>query len=229
MIYALLALLFLALMFGPQMWVRRVIADHSDERPDFPGTGGELARHLLDEAGLDNVPVEVLPDGAGDHYDPKAKAVRLSAANHDGKSVTAVAIATHEVSHAMQDADGYKPLALRTRLAGAAQKVQGIGSVLLIAAPVVMAITRKPSILLLELGAGLAILATGVVVHLVTLPVEMNASFSRALPILKNGEYLKKDDLPGAKKVLGAAAFTYVAAAMVSLLDVMRWLRLLRF
>ncbi len=229
MIYALIAATFLALMFSPQLWVRHVIADHSDDRPDFPGTGGELARHLLDEADLEHVKVEVLPAGSGDHYDPSTKAVRLSPANHDGKSITAVAIAAHEVSHAMQDADGYKPLALRTRLAVLAQKIQGIGSVLLIAAPIVMAITRKPSILLLELGAGLAILATGVVVHLVTLPVEMDASFSRALPMLKHGEYLKSKDLPGAKKVLRAAAFTYVAAAMVSLLDVMRWLRLLRF
>ncbi len=227
MIYALVAILFLALMFGPQMWVRRVIADHSDERPDFPGTGGELARHLLDEAGLEHVTVEALPNG-GDHYDPGAKAVRLSTSNHDGRSITAVAIAAHEVSHAMQDADGYRPLALRTRLAEKVQKIQGIGSILLIAAPVVMAVTRKPSILTLELGAGLAILATGVVVHLITLPVEIDASFSRALPILKHGSYLKNEDLPGAKNVLRAAAFTYVAAAMVSLLDVMRWLRMLR-
>lgn len=229
MIYAFIALFFLALMFGPQLWVRHVIADYSDERPDFPGTGEELARHLLDEAGLDHVAVEALPAGGGDHYDAQAKAVRLSPANHDGKSITAVAIAAHEVSHALQDAAGYKPLAWRTRLAGIAQKMQGIGSILLIAAPIVMVISRKPTILLLELGAGLAILATGVMVHLITLPVELDASFSRALPILKQGEYLSKDDLPGAKKVLRAAAFTYVAAAMASLLDVVRWLRLLRF
>ncbi len=229
MIYAVIAVVFLALMFAPQMWVRHVIAEHSHDRPDFPGTGGELARHLLDEAGLDHVPVEALPSEGGDHYDPGAKAVRLSPSHHDGKSVTAVAIAAHEVGHAMQDADGYRPLMLRTRMATTAQKIQGIGSVLLIGAPIVMAITRKPSIMLLELGAGLAIMATGIVVHLITLPVEFDASFSRALPILKQGGYLKQDDLPGAKKVLRAAALTYVAAAMVSLLDVMRWLRLLRF
>ncbi len=229
MIYALIAVVFMALMFGPQMWVRYVIAEHADDRPDFPGTGGELARHLLDEAGLDQVPVEVLPADGGDHYDPVAKAVRLSPSNHDGRSVTAVAIAAHEVGHAKQDAEGYKPLALRTRMATAAQRIQGVGSLLLIAAPVVMAITRKPSILLIEIGAGLTIMATGVLVHLITLPVEYDASFTRALPILKQGEYLAKDDLPGAKMVLRAAALTYVAAAMVSLLDVMRWLRLLRF
>lgn len=123
MIYALLAVVFLALMFGPQMWVRYVIAEHADDRPDFPGTGGELARHLLDEAGLDQVPVEVLPGDGGDHYDPQAKAVRLSPSHHDGKSITAVAIAAHEVGHAMQDGEGYRPLALRTRMATAAQKI----------------------------------------------------------------------------------------------------------
>ncbi len=229
MIYAVIAVVFVALMFGPQLWVRRVIAEHSDERPDFPGTGGELARHLLDEAGLDHVAVEVLPADGGDHYDPGAKTIRLSPSHHNGRSITAVAIAAHEVGHALQDADGYRPLALRTRLATAAQKFQGIGSILLIGAPIVMAITRKPSILMLELGAGLAILATGVMVHLITLPVEIDASFSRALPILQHGGYLNKDDLPAAKNVLRAAALTYIAAAMVSLLDVMRWLRLLRF
>ena len=110
-----------------------------------------------------------------------------------------------------------------------AQKIQGVGSVLLVAAPLVVMLTRKPQLMLLEIGAGLAIMATGIVVHLVTLPVEFDASFSRALPILKNGGYLKHADLPAARKVLRAAALTYVAAALVSLLDVMRWLRLLRF
>jgi Zn-dependent membrane protease YugP len=229
MFYILAALLFLGLLFLPRMWVRNAIASHAGERPDFPGTGGELARHLLDDAGLEHVTVEALPVEGGDHYDPVAKAVRLSPSSHNGKSVSAVAIAAHEVGHALQDGEGYKPLALRTRMAGAAQKIQAIGSVLLIGAPIVMIITRKPSILLLELGAGLAIMATGIVVHLITLPVEFDASFKRALPILKNGQYLHPDDLPGARKVLRAAAFTYVAAAMVSLLDIMRWLRILRF
>lgn len=229
MIYVVALLLFLALLYGPQWWVRHVIASHAADRPDFPGTGGELARHLLDQAGLEQVPVEMLPADGGDHYDPVGKVVRLSPSNHDGRSVSAVAIATHEVGHALQDASGYQPLNLRTRLAGAAQKIQAVGSVLLVAAPLVAILTRKPQLMLLEIGAGLAIMATGIVVHLVTLPVEFDASFSRALPILKNGGYLKKADLPGARKVLQAAALTYVAAALVSLLDVMRWLRLLRF
>lgn len=229
MVYLIFGLMFLALMFLPQMWVRQMIASQAAHRDDLPGTGGELARHLLDQAGLEDVPVEKLPVEGGDHYDPMAKAVRLSPSHHDGKSVSAVAVAAHEVGHALQDAEGYAPLRLRTRLAVVAQKVQALGSVLLIGAPVVMAITQKPSIMMLELGAGLAIMATGIVVHLITLPVEFDASFKRALPILRLGEYLHPDDMPGAQKVLRAAAFTYVAGAMVSLLNVMRWLRILRF
>ena len=115
MIYVVALLLFLALLYGPQWWVRHVIASHAKDRPDFPGTGGELARHLLDQAGLEHIPVETLPADGGDHYDPIAKVVRLGPSNHDGRSVSAVAIAAHEVGHALQDASGYRPLSLRTR------------------------------------------------------------------------------------------------------------------
>jgi Zn-dependent membrane protease YugP len=227
MLYALAAIAFVALLLGPQLWVKAVIARHAGDRPDFPGTGGELARHLLDRAGLEAVGVEVT--NLGDHYSPMDKTVRLSQAHHDGRSLTAVAIAAHEVSHALQDADGYRPLRLRTRLAGLTHRIEQIGSVLLIAAPVVGLISRAPQIMLLEIGAGLAILASTIVIHAVTLPVEFDASFDRALPILEHGEYLADHDLPAARSVLKAAAFTYVAAAFVSLLDVARWLRVLRF
>src|SRR5258708_34699193 len=87
-------------VFGPQWWIRRVLARHGVERLDLPGTGGELARHLLDEAGLRHVKVELTGDG--DHYDPEAGAVRLLPQHHDGRSVAAVAVAAHEVSHAIQ-------------------------------------------------------------------------------------------------------------------------------
>ena len=112
--YALLGLLFLALVFLPQLWVRQVMTRHALERPDFPGTGGELARHLLDEAGLHDVRVDLTD--AGDHYDPEARAVRLTAGNHQGRSVTAVAVAAHEVSHALQHARGERMFDWRGRL-----------------------------------------------------------------------------------------------------------------
>ncbi|MDP4593361.1 MAG: zinc metallopeptidase, partial [Beijerinckiaceae bacterium] len=91
------ALAFLALIFGPQVWVQRTMREHAGERPDLPGTGAELARHLLDEAGLESVRVEMTEEG--DHYDPQDKAVRLTDGNFHGRSVTAAAVAAHEVSH----------------------------------------------------------------------------------------------------------------------------------
>ena len=109
------ALLVLAVVFGPQLWIRRVLAQHGGERPDFPGTGAELARHLLDEAGLQAVPVE--ETDKGDHYDPQTRTVRLLPQHHDGRSVAAVAIAAHEVSHAVQHARGEPSFARRIALA----------------------------------------------------------------------------------------------------------------
>src|ERR1700741_3193389 len=97
-------LILLAVVFGPQWWVRHVLARHGADRPDLPGTGAELARHLLDEAGLQTVAVEVTD--RGDHYDPEARAVRLLPQHHDGRSIAAVAVAGHEVSHAGQHARG---------------------------------------------------------------------------------------------------------------------------
>ncbi|MEM1198285.1 MAG: zinc metallopeptidase [Pseudomonadota bacterium] len=227
MIYAILGILVVAIVFLPSMWVKRVMEQHNHDRPDFPGTGGELASHLLAEAGLENVTVEISQEG--DHYDPSDKAVRLSQANHDGRSLTAVAVATHEVAHALQDAHGYAPLKLRTRMAGAVHVIQRVGSMVLLATPFIAVLTRMPSIIILEVVAGLALLATSALAHAVTLPVEFDASFKRALPILEKGRFIPKEDLPAARKILKAAAFTYVAAALMSLLDIARWLRILRF
>ncbi|MCA3574796.1 MAG: zinc metallopeptidase [Aestuariivirga sp.] len=219
------AALFMALVFGPQLWVSATMRRHGAERADFPGTGGELARHLLDEAGLQHVKVERI--AAGDHYAPDEKAVRLSAANFDGRSVTAVAVAAHEVGHALQHAEGYGPLMLRQKLAGLAININRLGAVLLMATPVVFALTRSPVVLLGQTAAAFVIMFATVVIHAVTLPTEFNASFRRALPVLER--YIPADDMPAARSVLKAAALTYVAAALVTLLDITRWLRILRF
>src|SRR4249920_2242130 len=104
-------ILLLVVVYGPQFWIRHVLKRHGAERPDLPGTGAELARHLLDEANLPSVMVE--PTDKGDHYDPEAQAVRLSPAHHDGRSIAAVAVAAHEVSHAVQHARGEPAFARR--------------------------------------------------------------------------------------------------------------------
>jgi hypothetical protein len=224
---AIAGLLFLALLFGPQLWVRRVIARHGADRADLPGTGAELARHLLDEADLRGVPVELTGDG--DHYDPEARAVRLTPPHYDGRSVAAAAVAAHEVSHAVQHARGEPAFARRLRLVKQLSWVERLASVILMATPLVFLLVKSPALAILQIGAGLALLAIRVAVHVTTLPVEFDASFSKALPVLTRGRYLSAGDFPAARHVLTAAAFTYVAAALAALIDVVRWARLLRF
>ncbi len=216
----------LAAVFGPGLWARWVMARHADPRPDFPGTGAELARHLLDVGGLAEIRVEVTSEG--DHYSPDDKAVRLTPEHHDGTSLTAVAVAAHEVGHAFQDRDGYGPLATRTRLVKALHPIQRAGAAIAMIGPVLGAATFSPVIALIALGAGVLTMASSVVVHLVTLPVELDASFARALPVLDRGGYIPKRDLAAARGILRACALTYVAGALASLLNLWRWIRFLR-
>jgi uncharacterized protein len=216
----------LSLAVLPQMWVRKVISRHAAERADFPGTGGEFARHLLDEMKLGHVKVEETK--LGDHYDPDDKAIRLLPEHFNGRSLSAVVIAAHEAGHAMQDATAYAPLQARTRLAKQAIKMEKVGAVIMLVAPLMMLLAKSPHVMIIEVFMGMMILAMSIVMHAVTLPVEFDASFRRALPVLRAGRYIGDRDMSAAREILRAAAFTYVAAAAMSLLDVMRWLRVLR-
>jgi Zn-dependent membrane protease YugP len=190
------------------------------------GTGAELARHLLDRFNLPDVGVEETQ--AGDHYDPQARRVRLSAANYRGHSLTAITVAAHEVGHAIQHARGEVLFDYRQRLVRAAMTGERIGGLLLLAAPIVLVITRVPQAGLLVLLIAVGSMAVGTLVHLVTLPVELDASFNKALPILREGDYLHDGDLPHARRILKAAALTYVAGSLASLLNLGRWLMVLR-
>jgi hypothetical protein len=225
---ALFVLLILAfgLALLPSLWVKGVLRRHAVDRADFPGTGAEFARHVLDEMKLAAVKVEETT--LGDHYDPEAKVVRLSPDHYNGRSLSAVVVAAHEVGHAMQDATGYGPLVHRTRLAKQAQSIERFGAVVMLAAPFVLLLVKSPHVIVLELFLGMLIMGSTIVMHAVTLPVEFDASFRRALPLLKAGRYVGDRDMAAARQILRAAAFTYVAAAAMSLLDVMRWIRVLR-
>lgn len=216
----------LALAFLPQMWVRKVLAAHAQPRTDLPGTGAELARNLLDRMGLAHVKVEETT--LGDHYDPESKTVRLMKDNFANRSLSAVVIAAHEVGHAMQDATGYGPLAARQKLARQAIHVEKVGAALMLATPLLFIFVKSPIAMLLEVAAGLFIMSFGILIHAVTLPVEIDASFRRAMPLLDAAKVLPAADRPAVRQILQAAALTYVAAAAMSLLDVARWLRVLR-
>ena len=226
MLVAIAVALLLAAVVLPQFWVRHTISRHSDDRPDLPGTGGELARHLLNRYDLPNVGVEITE--TGDHYDPEAKMVRLLPQHHDGRSLAAVAIAAHEVSHALQDAGNERMLALRQRLARLVMVTDRMAGIVFLAAPILGALLRAPAAIFGLVAIGVALLSVRVVVNLVTLPVELDASFGKALPILKDGDYLHENDLAPVRSVLRAAAFTYVASALISLINLARWIRLLR-
>lgn len=210
----------------PAWWVRRVMARYDQPADRYPSTGAELARHLLDEQGLDKVTVELTEQG--DHYDPEAKAVRLAAERFHGHSLTAVTVAAHEVGHAMQDATSYQPLILRSRLIRMLKPMERLGAVILMASPVLAVVTRMPSVAGVAIVGGLLTLGTSSVVHLVTLPTEWNASFTRAMPLLKRDGILRPEDHPHAKVILRAAAMTYVAVSLMSLLNVARWWALIR-
>ncbi len=223
-IAAVALVLLLALVFGPSVWIRHVLKTHGVDRPDLPGTGGEFARHLLDEAKLEHVKVEMTNEG--DHYDPTTQTVRLLPDHHDGRSVAAVAIAAHEVSHAIQHANGERTFKLRLDLVGQLVWVDRLATAILVLVPVVFVLVKSPALAIVQVIAALALLGIHIVVHLITLPVEFDASFGKALPVLEGRRYLSEQDMPAARSVLRAAAFTYVAAALVTLLNVLRWFRI---
>lgn len=218
--------LFIGIVFGPQLWVWWVFRQYRQEREDFPGTGGELARHLLNRFGLQHVRVEPTP--LGDHYNPETKLVGLSPRHYSGKSLTAAVVAAHEVGHALQDHEGYKLLKDRAELVRVAQKAEKVGSYLMLGLPIVAGVLRVPAIGVFVLFAALGTMSISALVHLVTLPVEWNASFRRALPILEEGGYLHPKDMEGARRILKAAALTYLASALFGLVNLWRWLRLVR-
>lgn len=225
--YLFLFAIVLFVVFGPQAWAQYTFRRYSKPLERIPGTGGELAEHLLQRFDMTGVKVEKT-ERLGDHYDPVRKVVCLSVANHDDNSLTAVAVAAHEVGHAIQHHRGEAMLLWRTRLAVLAMVVQKIGAAAMMAMPVVMVLSRAPvsGMFMAALGLGSMLLAT--LVHLVTLPVEIDASFGKALPLLIEGQYIRPEDQPAVQRILRAAALTYVAASLASLLNLWRWFRILR-
>src|SRR5690606_12457591 len=166
----LLIALGLMLFVGPSMWVKSVMARYSAPKNRYPKTGGDVARELLEALSLHHVRIEATD--AGDHYDPVEKIVRLSRANFDGRSLTAVTVAAHEVGHALQDAAGFGPLHWRTRLVRWVAPIERVGAGMLLVAPFSVALTRAPMVGLLTFVGGFLTLGSGVVVHALTLPTE---------------------------------------------------------
>lgn len=220
------AILLLAAWF-PARWVRHVMERHRTPEDRYPGTGAELIHHLAGRLGMDELKVE--PGAPGqDHYDPVSATIRLSPDNHDGRSLTAITVAAHEMGHAIQHADGMALFQWRQRLVRMAHPVQRLGVGLILAGPLLAILLRSPWILLACVAAGLGGMAITTLIHLVTLPVETDASFRRALPLLERGGYLDPADREPARRILRAAALTYVAQSLASLINLGLWIRILR-
>ena len=180
-------------------------------------TGAEAARRVLNAHGLHNVPIRTVNGKLTDHYDPRDNTVYLSEAVHNSTSTAAIGVAAHEAGHAVQHAENYIPIRIRTAII----PVTNIGSRL--ALPLILI-----GLLLGAWGGNYVLAYVGVICfsltalfQLVTLPTEFNAS-SRAMKALENGGILSRDELAGARKVLTAAAMTYVAALAVSLAQLLR-------
>ncbi|WP_461423122.1 zinc metallopeptidase [Ketobacter sp.] len=221
MILVLLALLLLGLMFYPQYATRKLLQKHNSPRADFPGTGGQFAEHLIQRFKLTDVSTEIT--ASGDHYDPQARCVRLSKDHFEGKSLTAVVVAAHEVGHAIQHHTQSKALLTRTALARFAFYAGKAAQVALVATPLLTGVSPGLARLSLVIVVGGILMST--LVHLITLPVEWDASFNKAMPVLREGDYLSADDLVNAKRILTACAMTYVSASLGSLVGVLRWVR----
>jgi len=221
------AILLVTLIFGPQIWARYVFKKYAVEVDAFPGTGGELAEHLVKRLKLTDVHIEE-GEKNENYYDPENKLVKLSPDNFNGKSLTAITVAAHEIGHAIQHQIGYQPLSLRSRLARFSWYAEKMAAVLLVAFPFISLLTRLPAVGIFTFACGLIILLLPVLINLITLPVEWDASFKRALPVLIAGEYIPESAVPIAKQILTAAALTYLAASLASLLNFYRWVLFLR-
>ena len=220
-------ILLLAIILGPHLWTRYVFKRYDSTLDELPGTGGELARHLITRLGLGGFNVEALESG-GDHYNPENRTVCLSQGVYERKSLTSVVIATHEIGHALQHHTGFRPLYLRWKLAKYIAITEKTASFILVSFPFVMLLVKSPLVGILMFASGILILFLPVIFHLVTLPVEWDASFNRALPLLIEGNYLPKSAEPIVRRILTAAALTYVSASLSSLLNFYRWIAFLR-
>lgn len=205
--------------FGISIWaqfkVKGSYQQWSRVRSSSGITGAEVARRILDRNGLYHIPVKAIRGTLSDHYDPIKKVICLSEAVYHGNDIAAVSVAAHEVGHAIQHKEAYGALELRHRIFPLANFTSGIAPFLLIAGFLFQSMSL--------IGIGIIFFSVVVLFQLVTLPVEFNAS-ARAKKLLVAEGFIGYNEATGVNKVLGAAALTYVAAALISLLELLKFI-----
>jgi len=211
--YLILVIPALLIAMWAQFKVQSTFNKYSRVQASRGYTASQIARYLLDENGLSDISVERVSGNLTDHYDPKAKVIRLSDTVYNSTSVAAIGVAAHETGHAIQYAQKYAPIKLRTAIIPLSQ----IGSTL--SMPLILlgfVFSFRPLVI-----GGIILFSLVALFQLITLPVEFNAS-RRALDVLEARDYLYGEELDGARKTLSAAAMTYVAALLVSLMQLLR-------
>jgi Zn-dependent membrane protease YugP len=209
------------LVFWAQYRVRNTFAEYSNIPTRSGVTAAQVAQDILRKNNINDVSVEQVPGELTDHYDPKAKAVRLSASTYNSTSIAAIGVAAHEVGHAIQHDVSYVPLHMRNLIFPVARIGDMAGPFIVILG---LFFNRSSTALgQTMMTFGILIFALAVAFYIITLPVEFNAS-NRAVAILDTGGYMTREEVQGARKVLNAAALTYVAAAAASVSQLIRLL-----
>ncbi len=212
--------IFIFIAFGISIWAQFRVKGTFNKYTQVPiasgMTGYQAARQMLDNNGLHDVPIEPVPGALTDHYDPISRVVRLSEPVYYEKSVSAVSVACHEVGHAIQHAESYSMLVLRHRIFPVVNFASSIAPILLI---VGFLLSFDPTLI----GLGIIFFAVTVAFQLITLPVEFDAS-NRARNLMIADGFITNEEERGVAKVLNAAALTYVAAALISVLQLLKFL-----
>jgi Zn-dependent membrane protease YugP len=208
------------LMFWAQQRVKATYEKYADMRSSLGMTGAQVAKTILQRMGIYDVTVEQVAGELTDHYDPSAKAVRLSESVYGSSSLAAAAIAAHECGHVLQDVRGYQFMNIRASLVPVANIGANFGPLMVMAG---LFLTSLGSLSVVFINIGIALFASAILFHIVTLPVEFDAS-SRALKLIDELGILQGDENIGARKVLNAAAWTYVATAIYAALQLVQLL-----
>ena len=223
-----LYLLGACIYFFPSLWVRYTLGKHDDILPNMPFTAKEFGEILLKENDLNEVMIE--DTNIGDHYDPNSKKVRVEPHRLDKKSLTSITVICHEIGHAIQHKENFPPLIRRHKLIRKTQWISKLGGVILYGGiPLIVATGAIPFIRVCLLIAFASVLIN-MIAHLITLDVELDASFNRAMPILE--KKIPQEHHAACKSILKVCAFTYVVGSMTSILNVRNiwiWLRLFLF
>jgi uncharacterized protein len=225
MTYLLLMIPGMLLMAWAQMHVKGTYYKYANVSSSLGMTGAEVAQSILQNMGVNDVSVEPVPGELSDHYDPSARAVRLSEGVYGSTSLSAAAIAAHECGHVLQDVEHYAPMNIRASLVPFANFGSQFSSLV-----VMLGIGLASSGMLLGntvVNVGIALFLAAVLFHVVTLPVEFDAS-RRALKIINDLGILQGEENKAAKKVLSAAAFTYVATTIYYVLQLIQLLMMRR-